>query len=204
MRRLLGALTVAALLSGCGTIPGPSGAAGRPRAPVAPSTAELAAARVAAGIADCPASDAAAAPVSGGLPATTLRCLGSDATVNLAGLRGRPMVVNVWAQWCDPCRQEAPHLRDVSAKLGDRVLVLGVDYDDPRPDWALEFAGLAGWRYPHVSDPTRSLAAPLRVQGIPTTLFVDAQGRIVARQAGPFASASDLEGMVERYLGVTP
>ena len=203
MRRLL-AVGFALVLAGCGSIPGPTRAPQRPASVVAPSTAELAAARVAAGISDCPDADASATAVTGGLPATTLGCLGSDRTVNLAGLRGRPMVVNLWAQWCLPCRQEAPHLREAAERLGDDVDFLGVDYEDPRPDWAIEFAGLAGWRYPHVTDPTRSLAGPLRVQGIPTTLFVDAQGRIVGRQAGPFASASELEDLATRYFGVTP
>lgn len=199
MRRALGVLAVVGVLAGCS-----APAAAPTRTATVPGDAALVAARMAAGIADCPDADPTATQVISGLPAITLSCLGSDKTVNLAGLRGEPMVVNLWAQWCLPCRQEAAHLRDVASRVDGRVLVLGVNYDDPQPDWAVEFAQLAGWRYAHVVDRSRALASPLQLQGIPTTLFVDAQGRIVYRHAGPFESASQLEGLVERYLGVTP
>lgn len=197
MRRLAVLVTGLVVLAGCSApVPAPT------RTATVPANAALASARVAAGIPDCPDADPAATPVTGGLPATTLSCLGGERTLNLAGLRGRPTVVNLWAQWCPPCRQEAPYLREASASLGDRVLVLGVDYDDPRPDWAIEFASLVGWTHPHVVDPSRSVAGPLQVQGIPLTLFVDAQGRIVHRHAGPFTSTGQLEELVETYLGV--
>lgn len=198
MKRIAVAVACAVLLAGCtfevSRTP--------PRPAVTPvSAAELIAAREAAGIADCPVVDPDATPIAGGLPAVTLECLGSERSVNLAGLRGRPMIINLWAQWCPPCRQEAPLLRDAAQRLGDRVLWLGIDYDDPQPDWAVEFAGLVGWRYAHLVDRDRTLAGPLQMQGIPMTLFVDAEGRIVHRHAGPFTSASEVEALAHRYLG---
>ncbi len=198
MKRLVAAMgTLAVLLSAC------SGGGGGRQAPPASVPSALVAQREAAGLPDCPVTDPHATAVPGGLPAVTLGCLGSTRAVNLAGLRGKPMVVNVWAQWCGPCRAEAPHLRDYAARAGDRVMVLGVDFDDPKPDWAIEFASLAGWRYPHVTDPGKLTASAFKVQGIPMTLFVDAQGRIVHRFSGGFSSTEQIVDLTRTYLGVS-
>ncbi|AQX17269.1 hypothetical protein BCR15_12080 [Tessaracoccus lapidicaptus] len=150
---------------------------------------------------DCPATDAAAAPVAGGLPQTALPCLGGDTTVNLAGLPRTPTIINLWAQWCGPCREEAPFLREGLAEL-DGVSFVGVNYNDPKPDWAVEFAGLVGWVYPHVMDQDKTLQVPLRVPGLPTTYFVDADGRITGVHAGPLESIEQLRELATTYLGV--
>lgn len=164
------------------------------------STRGLDPARVEAGIADCPTLKTEPA-VPGGLPPVVLPCLGDSNTVNMSALRG-PLVLNVWAQWCGPCRQEAPVLAEVSAAAGDRVQFMGVIYSDPRPDYALEFARQAGWSYPQVLDPEKVLQAPLKIAGPPMTIFVDVQGRIAYRHFGPFTSAEQLRQMLDRHLGV--
>ena len=61
-----------------------------------------------------PLSDASVAPVDGGLPDVTLPCLGGGRDVRLAGLRGRPMMINIWAQWCEPCRAESRFLSETA------------------------------------------------------------------------------------------
>lgn len=188
------------LLAAC--TPAPPSTAPAPPRPVDPA---LVTQREGAGIADCPVTPAEVPAVAGGLPPLVLGCLGSDRQVNLAGLAGlagRPMVVNFWAQWCGPCRVEAPHLTAFAERAGDRVVMLGVDYDDPRPDLALEFAEQSGWRYPHVTDPLKQTAGPLRFSGIPVTMFVDAQGRIVHRHVGAFESAQQIADKADAYLGV--
>ena len=186
------------LLAGC-TGGGPVSA--EPPAPL-PVDPALVLQREAAGIADCPATalDAQAAP--GGLPDLVLGCLGSGRQVNLAALRGTPMVVNFWAQWCGPCRLEAPFLAEYARIADGRVLMLGVDYADPEPGLALEFAESAGWTYPHVTDPLKQTAAPVRFSGIPVTVFVAADGRILYRHVGAFSSTGQLAGFAETYLGV--
>ncbi len=193
MRRLALAM-IAVLLVGC--------AQGGP-APASPSSpVDLQAARRSAGIADCPASDPTVAAVAGGLPDLTLDCLGGGSSVRLAGLRGKPMVINLWAQWCAPCREEAPFLREFAARAGDQVLLLGIDYNDPRPELAVEFASLVGWRQPQLVDEDKALAAPLRLPGIPVTLLVDGDGRIRGRHDGPFRSTEELVELVNDKLGV--
>lgn len=160
-------------------------------------------ARRQAGIADCPAADPAVAARSDGLPDVLLDCIGGDSRVRLAGLRGKPMLVNFWAQWCAPCRAESPHLREFAQRAGDQVLILGVDFADPRPDLAIEFAHLVSWPYAHVVDPDRQTEAALRITGIPVSFLVDAEGRIVYRQVGPFLSSAELITLVEKKLGLT-
>lgn len=191
------AVTASVVLAGC------SGAPPAPE-PLPPRAVDpaLVAQREAAGIADCPETPASAAPVGGGLPDLVLGCLGSGRQVNLAALRGTPMVINAWAQWCGPCREEAPHLREFAERADGKLIMLGLDYDDREPGLALAFAEISGWTYPHLSDPLKQTAGPLRFSGIPVTFLVDAEGRIQYRVVGAVASADQLAGYVRTYLGV--
>jgi thiol-disulfide isomerase/thioredoxin len=170
----------------------------------APDSSDLAAAKKAAGIPDCPASDPEVGAVPNGLPDALLPCLGGGRPVRLAGLRGKPMLVNVWAQWCGPCRDEAPFLADVArAKRGD-LLVLGIDHADPLPDRAIEFARAAAWTYPQIQDRDSVLRTDLQVAALPQTFFVRADGTIAYRNLRPFTSVDQIRQLSERYLGVTP
>ncbi|HIT76809.1 MAG TPA: TlpA family protein disulfide reductase [Candidatus Avipropionibacterium avicola] len=164
---------------------------------------DLAARKAEAGIEDCPTSDPQVAPREDGLPDLVLPCLGGGDDVRLAGLRGTPMVVNVWAQWCGPCRTEAPHLAEVSDALADTVLFLGIDYNDPRPELAIDFAGAAGWSYPQVTDEERVVQPALQLAGPPMTVFVDADGRITHRHPGVITSADQLRDLIAEHLGVS-
>ncbi|MFZ1412227.1 MAG: TlpA disulfide reductase family protein, partial [Micropruina sp.] len=170
---------------------------------VSPLNPALVQARQQAGIADCPVSDDSVAALADGLPDLVLDCIGGDSRVRLAGLRGKPMLINFWAQWCAPCRAESPHLREFSQRAGDKVLILGVDFADPRPDLAIEFAQLVSWPYAHVVDPERQTEAALRITGIPVSFLVDADGKIVHRQVGPFLSTDELIALAQEKLGVT-
>ena len=101
-----------------------------------------------------------------------------------------------------PSRLEAPFLKEFAARAGDDVLVLGIDYADPDPALALEFAAMAGWTYPHATDPLKRTAGPLRFQGIPITLYVDADGRIAYREVGGITSTQQLVDGAQEHLGV--
>lgn len=157
---------------------------------------ELVQQRQDAGIPPCPETEGAG--VDEGLPDLTLECIGGDSEVRLAGLRG-PMVVNVWAQWCGPCRKEAPFLAEFAADNPD-VAMLGIDYADPHPDAAIEFAAASDWTWPHVVDPQRTVAADLNVIGPPVTVFVDAEGRITHTHTGPFTSTAQIQRVADEHL----
>lgn len=167
------------------------------------STAHVLEQRRAVGIADCPVADPAVPARSDGLPEVTLDCLGADSRVRLAGLRGKPLVINVWAQWCGPCRQEAPYLTEAAALAGDRVQFLGIDFVDPRPDLAVEFADQAGWRYPQLVDPDKAIAPDLHIVGPPQTILVTAEGRVAHRHPGPVTSTGHLNELIRTHLEVT-
>ena len=162
------------------------------------ASADLVAARRAAGIEDCPTSSDAE-PVPGGLPDITLECLGGDSSVRLAGLRG-PMLINLWAQWCEPCRAEAADLVEF-AKSQHTVAVLGINYSDPQPALAIEFAQLMTMTYPQLADLESVTRGPLQVAGIPHTVLIDADGVIVARHPGVFTSTAEIRAWVEQGLG---
>ena len=89
-----------------------------------------------------------------------------------------PVVVNFWAAWCGPCRQEAPHLAAVAHRFGRRVQFLGVDLKDRRSD-AQVFIRDAGWPYPSVFDPAGDIQTSFGFLGQPVTLFVDRDGNRV-------------------------
>ncbi len=199
-RLALGLVATLSVLAGCAS----GGAPSTPSAPPVvanPNTPALVAQREAAGLPDCQAAPAAL-PVTGGLPSLTLPCLGSDKAVNLSEVRG-PLVINVWAQWCQPCRDEAPVYATFAARASGKVALLGVDYDDPDAAGAVRFAGSSGWRYPHVVDASRALSPTMQIVGIPVTLFVAADGRVVYRRTGGIASADELSSLVAEHLGVT-
>ncbi len=102
----------------------------------------------------------------------------------LAQLKGTPVVVNFWASWCGPCREEGPHLEQVSRAFGTRVQFLGVDIEDTRPE-AQVFIRDFGWSYPSVFDPRQDIKRSFGFLGQPVTMFLDRDGnRISVEEAG--------------------
>jgi thiol-disulfide isomerase/thioredoxin len=196
------ALAVAALLAvaACGssepTSTKPTFGGGS--APAVPAD-ELAAAKQSAGIQDCPPPGAKAAT---DLPDLTLSCLGGGRDVDLARLTGTPTVINVWASWCAPCRAELPLLARADQAYGVRVRVLGIDFDDSAPDHAIDLARTSGVTYPLLVDRAGETRKPFGVVGLPQTVFVDAQGRMVATERVAFRSYVDLTAAISKHLGV--
>lgn len=196
------------VLAACGAEDG-SAPAGTP-VPTDSATASAAASNVpddvtkadidAANLRPCPTSDPTIPAVSDGLPDVTLPCLGRGPAVRLAGVRGTPLVVNVWASWCGPCRKELPIFGDVSRAAGDSVRFLGIDLADDRLA-ALRFAAASKMEFPSVQDPDSSVKSGLRLVGVPATLLVRPDGTIAGR-IGVVTDAQQLRDAIEQYLNV--
>jgi thiol-disulfide isomerase/thioredoxin len=117
----------------------------------------------------------------------------------IAALAGYPVVVNVWASWCGPCRFEFPTLQKLSARYGKRVAFLGVNSQDS-DDAAATFLKEAPVPYPSYTDSSaeikRSMGATL---GFPDTAFYDRHGKLVYLKQGPYSDPADLEADIRRY-----
>ncbi len=206
VRRALAAAAASAvlLLAGCTATPssggGGEGQAGQFDADVKVDTPALQRLHEEAGIEPCKAS--ADAAVDGGMPDVTLPCLGGGEDVNLSSLRG-PLVVNLWASWCGPCREELPYYQQLHERAAGKVTVLGVDYEDTLPGKALALAKETGVTYPSVADPGGKLHVPFKVRGLPGIVFVDADGKVVHQEFTVIRSYKQLTDLVEKNLGVT-
>jgi len=200
MRRVLVALLALALLTLTGCSGGPGGGLGPAKVDVAAK--DVRDLKDTAGVEPCQPGDGR--HVDGGLPDITLPCLGGGKNVDLASLRG-PMVINLWASWCGPCRAEMPILQRFHQKYADRVPVLGINYQDVQPYAAMQLVEQAGVTYPLLADPQASLsgAEPLPViRGLPVMVLIDRDGRVVSTQAVAIKSLSQLEDLVRTQLGV--
>lgn len=110
--------------------------------------------------------------------------------LSVADLRGSPVVVNFWASWCIPCREEAPLLTAAAEEYEAQGLrVVGIVYQDS-PQSARDFMGRYGQTYPGLVDPDGRTAIDYGVFGIPETFFVDRTGVVRSRQVGPVTEES--------------
>jgi thiol-disulfide isomerase/thioredoxin len=117
-------------------------------------------------------------------PATTL----SDAdgrSVDLSDLKGKPVIVNLWATWCEPCLREMPSLERLRSRLGDRIEVLAVSEDRGGSKVVEPLISKLGLKPVKVYlDPKSEVGHAFAVRGLPTSIVIDRDGKVVGRVEG--------------------
>jgi cytochrome c biogenesis protein CcmG/thiol:disulfide interchange protein DsbE len=154
-----------------------------------------------------PAAASSAGPSSAGpssagpssvVPDLSLPCFTGGEKVALRSLRG-PAVINLWASWCGPCRQELPVIQQLADQAGDKINVVGVDTGDGREAGA-SFAAAKGVTFPTLFDPDKKLLNALAKINLPITVFVDATGGAYVNVLP--LDAAKLAEMVKEHTGV--
>ncbi len=159
---------------------------------------------VTACVPDSQRSSAGAAGVTVGLPVPEYNTLSlAGDSVSLVGLRGKVVLLNIWATWCHPCRDEIPELRGLDERYRQRGLeVVGVSVDADGADaeiraFTIEFA----MKYPIWLDPSERISTQFLVIGVPTTFVIDRQGVLRWRKTGPIQGRdSTLTAVLEEAL----
>ena len=124
---------------------------------------------------------------------------GADAfKAQLDKLKGYPVVVNKWASWCAPCRQEFPYFQRLAARYAKKVAFIGVDGND-NDDNARRFLEEYPVPYPSYKDPSLEISDMLEGIAFPTTAFYDSKGKLAYSKQGAYASEADLVDDIERY-----
>jgi cytochrome c biogenesis protein CcmG, thiol:disulfide interchange protein DsbE len=132
-------------------------------------------------------------------PVTARRGL-ADGRLDLRELRGRPVVINFWASWCIPCRDEAPLLNASARAHAGRVVFLGVDVQDLTSD-ARAFSREFDTPYVSVRDRGNGTYEDYGLTGVPETYFLDSGGRIVAHVPGAISRTSLEQGIAQAMGG---
>jgi cytochrome c biogenesis protein CcmG, thiol:disulfide interchange protein DsbE len=132
-------------------------------------------------------------------PDFVLPSLNGNGTVKLSELRGKPVVLNFWASWCHPCRQEFPLLADAYDEHGDDGLeIVGITFRDIASD-SRDFAKDQGAQWTLARGEDDAVARAYGVRAVPQTFFIDKQGTVKARVFG-ITSAKDLDDTLTRIL----
>jgi cytochrome c biogenesis protein CcmG, thiol:disulfide interchange protein DsbE len=127
-----------------------------------------------------------------------LKRLNGDGSLQLSSLRGKVVVVNFWASWCDPCKSEAPRFQAAFERYGNRVAFVGVDTADYSAD-AGRFLDRYGVTYPNVRDPDRSVLGKYGGLPIPRTFVISPNWRVTGYIFGE-ARAEEIDSAIQKAL----
>jgi len=120
--------------------------------------------------------------------------------VALADLKGKHIVLNFWASWCDPCKEEAATLQQAAVDYADKgVVFVGVDYLDQEPA-AMRYLQNYKITYANGPDLASQIARRYRIQGVPETFFIKADGTVDWFKIGPLSDA-ELRGCLDQLIG---
>ena len=132
-----------------------------------------------------------------------MNCLDGSSVINFHSIKG-PLIINVWASWCEGCKEEMPYFIDLYAnpvfKNGE-IKLLGIDVDEKNADSGPNFIKSYGMSWPHLEDVdgrSKIVFGP----GVPVTYFLDNTGEIIHKHIGAFLSKAQLYEAVEKYFEV--
>jgi len=115
--------------------------------------------------------------------------------VSLSDYRGKWVIVNYWATWCPPCLDEIPELVSLHEDNSDKLVVLGVDYEEVNNDYLKEFVESQMMTYPVLRMDPIPVTRLGQITGLPTTYIISPQGERMARQEGPVTQEA-----IEAYI----
>lgn len=115
--------------------------------------------------------------------------------VSLSDFRGKWVIVNYWATWCPPCLDEIPELVSLHEDNSDRLVVLGIDYEEVNNDYLKEFVESQMMTYPVLRMDPKPVTRLGPITGLPTTYIISPQGERMARQEGPVTQEA-----IEAYI----
>jgi len=116
-------------------------------------------------------------------------------TVALSDFRGRPVMLNFWASWCGPCREEMPYIQEIyddEKWSGTGLMILAVNIGES-PEQARGFLNDNGFSFPVLLDVKEEVARQYNIRGIPTTFFIDGDGIIKDSKVGSFSGKAEIE-----------
>lgn len=126
------------------------------------------------------------------VPVATLPTLPEGGEASLADYEGEWVLLNVWASWCGPCRDESPALEQFEKENRDSLRVLGVDTRDLSED-AMKFLEKYDITYDQIRDASGSYSEDLKTSGVPESFLIDPEGNLVAHLPGPFEDIAAIE-----------
>ena len=129
-----------------------------------------------------------------------LECLGGGSAIAADSISG-PALINVWGTWCEPCKQELPHLAHFLAKYSDQVDLVGIAVEEKSMERVRKFVQSHGISWPILYDATGATRGKFGM-GVPVTWLVDESGTVVYKKYGPFKSTEEIELAAIKYLGV--
>ena len=145
--------------------------------------------------------DADAAPVVGAHAPDFIAKTLSGGKIHLRDLRGKPVVLNFWATWCPPCRAEMPMFQEYYTAHAGEYVMIAVNDAEP-PEQVRDFIEQQGFTFTVVLDPQQTIVSKYRIQGFPTTFFIDAEGVIRYSHVGMLNEGILIRGLYR--IGVTP
>ena len=126
------------------------------------------------------------------IPVATLPTLPPGGEASIEDFRGDWVLLNVWASWCVPCRDESPALEQFERDNRGAISVLGVDTRDLSGD-AMDFLEQYDINYAQIRDASGNYADDLKTTGVPESFLVDPEGKVAAHFSGPFQTEAEIE-----------